>query len=66
MTPWTTDPQASVSLGFFKQEYWSGLPSLEVSVNPSTLSFFKVVLDVLGLFLDKLEIPREHFMQKWV
>ena len=25
-TPWTTDHQASPSMGFSRQEYWSGLP----------------------------------------
>ena len=26
VTPWTVAPQAPLSLGFSKQEYWSGLP----------------------------------------
>ena len=26
VTPWTTDLQASLSMGFLRQEYWSGLP----------------------------------------
>ena len=25
-TPWTVTHQASLSMGFFRQEYWSGLP----------------------------------------
>ena len=25
-TPWTVTYQASLSMGFYKQEYWSGLP----------------------------------------
>ena len=25
-TPWTVASQASLSMGFFRQEYWSGLP----------------------------------------
>ena len=25
-TPWTIDCQASLSMGFPRQEYWSGLP----------------------------------------
>ena len=25
-TPWTIAPQAPLSMGFSKQEYWSGLP----------------------------------------
>ena len=26
VTPWTVDPQAPPSMGFSRQEYWSGLP----------------------------------------
>ena len=26
VTPWTVDHQAPLSLGFFRQAYWSGLP----------------------------------------
>ena len=26
MTPWTTAHQAPLSMGFFRQEYWSGVP----------------------------------------
>ena len=25
-TPWTVDPQAPLSMGFSRKEYWSGLP----------------------------------------
>ena len=28
VTPWTVVPQASMSLEFSRQEYWSGLPFL--------------------------------------
>ena len=28
MTPWTTVHQAPLSMGFSRQEYWSGLPFL--------------------------------------
>ena len=26
VTPWTVTCQGSLSMGFFRQEYWSGLP----------------------------------------
>ena len=26
VTPWTTDHKAPLSMGFSRQEYWSGLP----------------------------------------
>ena len=40
LTPWTVACQAPLSMGFFRQEYWSGLlfPSPEDLPNPS-LSF---------------------------
>ena len=28
MTPWTIAHQALLSMGFFRQEYWNGLPCL--------------------------------------
>ena len=35
-TPWTVAHQAPLSMGFFRQEYWSGLPfpSLEDLPDP--------------------------------
>ena len=26
LTPWTVAQQAALSMGFFRQKYWSGLP----------------------------------------
>ena len=34
MTPWTVAHQAPLSVGFPRQEYWSGLPSPEDLPNP--------------------------------
>ena len=31
-TPWTAAYQASPSMGFSRQEYWSGMPSLSPTV----------------------------------
>ena len=51
MTPWTADGQALLSMGFPKQEYWSGLPfpSPEIisfnSSNPEILSFYACITD---------------------
>ena len=38
MTPWTGAHQTPLSVGFFRQEYWSGLPfpSPEALPNPGT------------------------------
>ena len=44
VTPWTVAPQAFLSVGFSRQEYWSGLPCLPPGIfltqglNPGLLS----------------------------
>ena len=35
-TPWTVARQAPLSMGFFRQEYWSGLPCLSLGDLPNT------------------------------
>ena len=40
-TPWTAAYQASPSMGFSRQEYWSGLPLPSPLNNYSTLSNIK-------------------------
>ena len=38
VTPWTVALQAPLSMGFYKQEYWSGLPCpLLVSIYMASL-----------------------------
>ena len=34
-TPWTVVHQASLSMGFSRQEYWSGLPFLLQGIVPT-------------------------------
>ena len=43
-TPWTTAHQAPLSMGFSRQEYWSGLPFPTVQIN--SLSHFSLYLMV--------------------
>ena len=50
-TPWTAAHQAPLSMGFSRQEYWSGLP-LPSLIHSSTL------LEILSLF--KLSTPLFH------
>ena len=33
VTPWTVACEASLSMGFFRQEYWSGLPFPSLSLS---------------------------------
>ena len=51
MTPWTTAYQAPPSMGFSRQEYWSGVPLPSLVLNSShlhiTLSFsVKITLNL--------------------
>ena len=39
VTPWTTAYQAPPSMGFSRQEYWSGVPCLALPFNTLILSF---------------------------
>ena len=59
MTPWTVAHQAPLSMGFSRQEYWSGLPFIspgdlpDPGLEPASLAspalagrFFTAALDV--------------------
>ena len=39
MTPWTVARQAPWSIGFFRQEYWSGLPFPSLITVPQSLQY---------------------------
>ena len=45
VTPWTAAYQAPLSMGFSRQEYWSGVP---LPSGPVSLLSLKIVLDVLA------------------
>ena len=55
-TPWTTAYQAPPSMGFSRQEYWSGVPLPSPSV-PLTTVFVNVVksLSCVQLFCDSTD-----------
>ena len=66
-TPWTIAHQASLSMGFFWQEYWSRLPFLPPRdlLNPQTEST-SPALQVDSLPLSCLESPRAFLIAvKW-
>ena len=44
-TPWTVAHQAPPSMGFSRQEYWSGVPLLAVII---ILTYLKAVISFLG------------------
>ena len=48
-TPWTIAHQAPLSMGFTRQEYWSGLP---LPSGPLVFLIFDVVSDVTEAIVD--------------
>ena len=59
-TPWTAAYQAPLSMGFARQEYWSGLPlpsPMNIQASKNNFSFLFVYLDTSGLscFLRNLQ-----------
>ena len=58
VTPWTVTHQAPLSMGFSRQEYWSGLPF----PSPGDLPDSEMELRSLALQADSLssESPRNH------
>ena len=51
-TPWTAAHQALPSMGFSRQEYWSGVPL------PSPYTYYKLYLN--HLFLNSLPLGQQH------
>ena len=47
-TPWTAAHQAPLSMGFSRQEYWSGLPLPSLIFCPRVCYFFFLKLILLG------------------
>ena len=44
VTPWTGAYQAPLSMGFFRQEYWSGVPKYSLSKNWSSRLFEAIMM----------------------
>ena len=47
-TPWTAAHQAPPSMGFSRQEYWSGVPLPSLKEWYTTLYFLKISLSLMG------------------
>ena len=57
VTPWTVACQAPLSLGFPRQEYWSGLPfPLSGDLPDQGLSLHLLYLRIAGVFFTPLAI----------
>ena len=53
LTPWTVACQVSLSMGFFRQEYWSGLPfpsRWDLLIRDQTLVFYVYCIGRLVLY----------------
>ena len=70
VTPWTAAYQAPPSLGFSRQEYWSGVPwpSLNIclSIPYLVFSFSFFSLYIGSSFITSLELTQMHSLFGWV
>ena len=62
MTPWTVAHQAPLSMGFSKQQYWSGLPFLPPGEHPHSVieHVFPVSPTLAGRFFFFFFLPLSH------
>ena len=61
MTLWTTDLQAPLSMGFSRQEYWSGLPFPSPATD--TKAIVKTILDV-EMLEERLDMLNSNMLIK--
>ena len=70
-TLWTVAFQAPLSMGFFRQEYWSGLPGLPTgdfshpAIERRSLAFSALQADSLPLNHWEAPLCRVHFVKCW-
>ena len=68
VTPWTVAQQAPLSMGFLRQEYWSGLPFPSPGALPDLIKFVSTVLQAYSLPLshwESQERSKALFKQAW-
>ena len=71
-TLWTEAHQAPLSMGFSRQAYWSGLPSLLQGIfptqgsNPHLLDFRTYCIKICILSRSQVIYRLEHTLQSWV
>ena len=60
-TPWTVADQALPSMGFSRQEYWSGLPfpSPGVLPNPGITPPYDPAIPLLGIYPEETKIEND-------
>ena len=61
VTPWTVAYQALPSMGFARQEYWSGLPfpSPGVLPNPGITPPYDPAIPLLGIYPEETKIEND-------
>ena len=60
-TPWTAGYQALPSMGFSRQEYWSGLP---LPSPKESKNFIKDVIGIPGISYYKMKNVKQHLNGK--
>ena len=62
-TPWTAAYQAPLSMGFSRQEYWSGMPLPSLNVIPKIPNF--CVINHYEIFYDTLKSNQHTQFRNW-
>ena len=63
VTPWTAAHQAPLSMGFARQEYWSGVPLPSSNLVLDHLKVFLLILFTVH-YAFIVEMPKHHSQQK--
>ena len=71
VTPWTAAYQAPPSMGFSRQEYWSGVPlpspqlDIDTGISLWTLSFIQLVCMIASFLLLYWQVPIYYDLWVW-
>ena len=63
VTPWTSAYQAPPSMGFSRQEYWSGMPTSQSCGEIWTFKFMKFIVPIKSLFQDSTGFPDDSVVK---
>ena len=65
-TPWTAAHQASLSMGFSRQEYWSGVPLPSPKVIWNTSKLQSGILQFIDVVAQEIAIPKLNRVLQWI
>ena len=65
-TPWSATHQAPPSMGFSRQEYWSGVPSPSLMLKANSFKFFLFSFMIKTCFLRTFTHSRTSLVVRWL